>query len=184
MKKLVIIGLIVGMLAVAGVIYFNSVVKSKSPETNVNFASGDLKIHVFYNQPSKRGREIFGELVPYGEVWRTGANEATIFESNKDLIIKGKRLKAGKYTLWTIPQEESWTVIFNSETGQWGIDYKGVANRDPKNDVLSVDVRTVNSNKEFEQFTISVEKMDEDFDLILLWDKTLVTVPLTVAQKE
>lgn len=182
MKKLAIIGLIAGLLVLAGVIYFNSVVKSKSPETNVNFTSGDLKIHVFYNRPSKRGREIFGKLVPYGVVWRTGANEATIFECNKDLIIKGKTLKAGKYTLWTIPQEELWTVMFNSETGQWGIDYKGVANRDPKKDVLSVDVRTVSSDKEFEQFTISVEKVDEDYELILLWDKTLVTVPFMVAQ--
>lgn len=182
MKKLAIIGGIIGLLVVAGVVYFNSIVKSKSPEADVNFESGDLKIHVFYNRPSKRGRIIFGELVPYGKVWRTGANEATIFETNKDLIIKDKTLKAGKYTLWTIPQEQSWTIIFNSEVGQWGIDYNGVANRDPKNDVLSVEVPAVIQEKEFEQFTISVEKVDEDQELILLWDKTLVSVPLMVAQ--
>jgi len=181
MKKFVIIGGIVGLLVLAGVYYFNSVVKSKSPEADVNYEAGELKIHVFYNSPAKRGRVIFGELVPFGKVWRTGANEATMLETNKDLSFKGKILKAGKYTIWTIPQEQSWTVIFNSEVGQWGIDYNGVANRDPKNDVLSVEVPAVIQEKEFEQFTISLEKMDEDHELIFLWDKTLVSVPFTVA---
>ncbi len=76
--------------------------KRASPEDMVEYVNEDLRIDVFYCQPSKRGREIFGELVPFGEVWRTGANEATTFETSIDLTIGGKVLPAGKYTLWTI----------------------------------------------------------------------------------
>lgn len=153
--------------------------KSFSPEDEVVYHRGDLKVSILYNRPYKKGRLIFGGLVPYGKVWRTGANEATIFQTNKDLMIEGKRLPAGKYTLWTIPREDSWTVIFNSETGQWGINSEGEANHNPSMDVLDVDLPTVKQGKEFEQFTIMFEDVGSDAEMILIWNTTLVTVPFS-----
>lgn len=153
--------------------------KSFSPEEEVTFQADDLNIQVFYNRPFKKGREIFGVLVPYGKVWRTGANEATTFQTNQDLQFEGKTLKRGKYTLWTIPGEETWKIIFNSEYGQWGIGSDGEANRNPANDVLTLDVHAVQQASEFEQFTISFEKVGEEAEMVLMWDKTLVAVPFS-----
>jgi hypothetical protein len=153
--------------------------KSFSPEDEVFYDDGDLKIRVFYNRPYKKNREIFGGLVPFDEVWRTGANEATTFETNRPISIEGKRLNPGKYTLWTVPDSVTWTVIFNSEYGQWGVDHNGEANRNPNRDVLNIPVHAVTQSREFEQFTITFEKMDGDAEMVLLWDKTVVAVPFT-----
>jgi hypothetical protein len=151
--------------------------KSFSPEDHVIFNQDGLSIKVFYNRPSKKGRPIFGALVPYDKVWRTGANEATTFETNKELFIEGKSLRPGKYSLWTIPREEMWTIIFNAEHGQWGINSEGIANRNPQLDVLSIDVRSVQQDAEFEQFTIAFDKVGEEAEMVLFWDKTLVALP-------
>ena len=142
----------------------------------------DLTISVVYNRPYKKGREIFGALVPYNAVWRTGANEATVFDTNKDLIIKGTVLKAGKYTLWTVPDKDTWTVIFNSEFGQWGINSKGEANRNPDRDVLTIEVPVSYHETSIEQFTISFEKVGDDAEMVMLWDTTVVAVPISVAK--
>jgi hypothetical protein len=183
MKKFLIFSIagivvIVGLMVVIG--YMNrKQAKSFSPEGEATFKKDDLVIKVFYNRPYKKGREIFGSLVPYDKVWRTGANEATTFETNKDLKIEGKTLKAGKYSLWSIPGQGSWTIIFNSEYGQWGINSKAEANRDPARDVLNVTVLAVQQDQVFEQFTISFEKTGEDAEMVLIWDKTLVAVPFS-----
>lgn len=183
MRKFFIFSLI-GIAVIAAIVAFIGFMqlkntKSFSPEEEVIFEQGDLTIKVFYNRPSKKGREIFGGLVPYNEVWRTGANEATTFETNQDLIIEGKTLKAGKYSLWTTPRETNWTIIFNSEHGQWGLNSKGEPNRNPQLDVLSVDVHAVKQDQIFEQFTIAFEKTGEEAEMVLMWDKTLVSVPFT-----
>jgi hypothetical protein len=154
--------------------------KSLSPEDQVTFNQGDVKISVFYNRPYKKNREIFGGLVPYDKVWRTGANEATTFETNKDLLISGKSLKAGKYSLWTIPGKDTWKIIFNSEHGQWGINSKGQANRSPSLDALTIEVTPVEQEQVFEQFTIAFEKAGDETEMVLAWDKTLVSVPITL----
>lgn len=181
MKKfLLVLGII--LVIILGVLTYFRVyyTKSFSPEDQVKFVDGDLKITVVYNRPFKKGRVIFGDLVPYGKVWRTGANEATSFETSKDLSFGDKTLKAGKYSLWTVPDEQSWTIIFNSEYGQWGVGFNGEANRDPAKDAVKVDVPVVLIEKEFEQFTISVEKMGEDHELTFIWDKTVVALPFTI----
>jgi len=183
MKKFLIVAGIIAVLLVGirwAVIKYT---KRNSPEINTTFTEGNLQIRVFYNSPSKKGREIFGNLVPFDSVWRTGANEATIFETNKDLLIQNKILKAGKYSLWTIPNPNDWKILFNSETGQWGIDFNGLANRDPQNDVLVAQVSSVNQDKVIDDFTISVEKMDEEIQLILMWDKTIVSLPMAVTSR-
>jgi len=183
MKKfLIFIG--VGVVIIIGLVFVLQFVqkqntKSFSPEDKTSFKDGNVVIDVSYNRPLKKDREIFGKLVPYDQVWRTGANEATIFETNTDLNIEGKVLKAGKYSLWTIPGKEVWTVIFNSEHGQWGINSDGEANRKAVNDVLTVQIASVQSDQTFEQFTISFEGSAGDGEMILLWDKTVVPVPFS-----
>ncbi|HEY4656387.1 MAG TPA: DUF2911 domain-containing protein [Cyclobacteriaceae bacterium] len=172
------IALILIALAVAR-FYIKKEKKSHSPEDNITFNQGDLSISLFYNRPYKKNREIFGGLVPYGEVWRTGANEATTFQTNKNLVIEGKTLRAGTYTLWTIPRPDSWTILFNSEYGQWGINSKGEPNRDASRDVLTVDVPAMLQDRVFEQFTISFESVGEDVEMVLMWDKTLAAVPFS-----
>ena len=183
MKKFFIFSLI-GIAVIAAIVAFVGFMrlkntKSFSPEEEVVFTRKDLKIKVFYNRPSKKERLIFGGLVPYDQVWRTGANEATTFETNKDLQIEEQTLKAGKYSLWTIPRETTWTIIFNSEYGQWGLNSKGESNRNPELDVLKVDVHALTQNQVFEQFTIAFDKTGEDVEMVLIWDKTLVSVPFT-----
>lgn len=182
MKKFLLV-LSVVLIIILGVLTYFRVyyTKSFSPEEEVTFSDGNLNISVIYNRPYKKGRVIFGEndLVPYGKVWRTGANEATIFETNKELTFGDKTLPAGKYSLWTIPNQSSWTVIFNSEIGQWGVGFNGEANRKPENDVLTIEGPAVAIEKEFEQFTINIEKSDDDLELTFIWDKTLAAVPFS-----
>ena len=183
MKKFVIFSLIgaavIGVLVVViGYVQLQKT-KSFSPEDQIVYEEGDLKLKVYYNRPFKKNREIFGNLVSYDEVWRTGANEATTFETNQNLTIEGKKLPTGKYSLWTIPRKGSWTIIFNSEYGQWGINSKGEANRQPERDVLTVDATAVEQDQVFEQFTIAFEKSGEDIEMVLAWDKTLVSLPIS-----
>lgn len=94
--------------------------KRESPPAEMTTKIGDATIVINYSQPSVKGREIYGGLVPYDKVWRTGANEATTFSTDKDITVNGEKLKAGTYTLFTIPGIDLWTIIFNSELGQWG----------------------------------------------------------------
>ena len=94
--------------------------KPKSPPKSVSQEIGDLKIDINYNAPYVKGRKIWGDLVPTGQVWRTGANSATTFEINKAVSINGEQLAAGKYALFTIPNGEEWTFIFNKQAEQWG----------------------------------------------------------------
>lgn len=157
--------------------------KQYSPEMVVQYAKGDLELSVFYNRPYKKGRDIFGGLVPYGEVWRTGANEATTFTTSKDLLVDGKPLEAGTYTLWTIPNRERWEVIFNRKEYSWGIDTDGEPMREPEYDALSVTVTPSELDEEVEQFTIGFGD-GTPLTLDLRWDDTEVSVPLeTLSQK-
>jgi len=183
MKKFLIIsGVAVAALIVLGAVtnfFVKKHKKSFSPEDQIEYKQDGLEVRVFYNRPYKKGRDIFGSLVPFDKVWRTGANEASTFETNKDLSFEGQTLKKGKYTLWSIPGQDVWTVIFNSEYGQWGIGPDGEANRDPNRDVLKINVQPVQTQREFEQFTISFEKVGEEAEMVLIWDKTLVAVPFS-----
>lgn len=167
--------LVVGML---GAYQFMKVqTKKASPEVTAAYSKDGQELSVFYCSPSKKGREVFGALVPYEKVWRTGANEATTFTSNKGLQINGKSLPAGKYTLWTIPDKEEWTIIWNSKEYGWGVDFGGQALREPEADVLQIKVPVQNADTSVEQFTISFEETDP-LALVFAWDKTKVSVPL------
>jgi hypothetical protein len=144
--------------------------KSAKAETLGSFGNANVKIN--YNQPQARGREIMGGLVPYGKVWRTGANEATTVEFDKDVKIEGKDLAAGKYALFTIPGKDEWVVIFNKEVKQWGA-YK----YEDSKDALRVNVKPGKTSSFVETFTIGTTA-----DAInLQWENTLV--PIKVSAK-
>lgn len=147
---------------------FASAQESKpSPAATATGKIGDKTITIVYAQPAVKGREIWGKLVPFNEVWRTGANEATTFEANKDVTIEGKTLKAGKYSLFTIPTEGGeWTIIFNSDAKQWG-----AYNYDAKKDVLRVKVKSSKSNAVTERLTFEVK----DAKVNLMWEKLNVS---------
>jgi hypothetical protein len=171
---IVIAVLVVGLFAAFKFLQYNT--KKASPEATAEYKSNGTEVSVFYNRPSKRGRDIFGKLVPYGQVWRTGANEATTFTTNKDLTIGGKPLPAGKYTLWTIPGQETWTVIFNGKQYPWGVDFNEKASREPEHDVLQVRVPTQTQEPPLEMFLISFDEKTPA--LVLAWDRTKVVVPM------
>jgi len=148
--------------------------KSKRPSppgaAQVNFADGK-KITIDYSRPSAKGRKIMGGLVPYGAVWRTGANEATLLKTDTDLMIGGTAVPAGSYTLWTLPSENSWKLIINKQTGQWGTNY------DPSQDLARVDMNVSSLQQPVEQFTISFEQKGSDAaQLNLQWEKTQASI--------
>jgi len=119
----------------------------KAVNDSVSGKIGSAMVSIKYGAPSLQGRKILGVIEPYGKPWRAGGNAATTFTTDKDLTVEGKKLAAGKYTLFMVPDEKEWKVIFNSQNGQWGIkkdasDSRGYsANDDPAKDVLVVSVK-------------------------------------------
>jgi hypothetical protein len=149
-------------------IYAQEAIKPRlSPLEIVTVKYESTYIKVTYGRPHKKGREIFGDLVPYGKVWRTGANEATEITFTKDVIINSKRLKAGTYTIFTIPEKEKWNIIFNSDLGQWG-----AYNYNPDKNVLEIEALVSEIEETYEPFTIEFQLQDDKTNLIMMWDHT------------
>ena len=136
-----------------------------SPKAEASGTVGGAKVDIVYCRPSADKRKIMGGLVPYGEVWRTGANAATTIEFDKPVKIEGKSLPAGKYALFTIPNENEWTIIINKDFNQ-----QGAYNYDEKKDVLRVSVKPKKTDQFIETFTITPEK-DK---VSLKWENTEV----------
>ena len=134
---------------------------------------GGSAVWVDYSKPMKRGREIFGNVVPWNTVWRTGANAATQFNTPVDLVIGGANVPAGKYTLWTLPTPTGWKLIINKETGQWGTVYH------QEQDLVRVDAKVETLATPVEQMVIAFEPATNPTMLSVSWDKTKVTVPVT-----
>jgi hypothetical protein len=147
-----------------------------SPPATASGKVKDATIKIDYSSPSVKGRKIFGELEPYGKVWRAGANEATIFETDKDIKVEGKSLPAGKYSLYAIPGEKEWTIIFNKQTGQWGVKRGGVTSRDEAQDALTVQVKPKKTPALVERLVYDVN--DQGF--ALRWENT--EVPVSIKQ--
>ncbi len=137
-----------------------------SPPAEVHAKVGDTDISINYSSPAVKGRTIWGDLVPYGKIWRTGANEATVFETSKDLNINGQLLPAGKYGLFTIPGEREWTLVFNSVWDQWG-----AFRYDTSFDVLRVTVRPEASPAFNERMKFEID----DHIISLLWENLKVS---------
>ena len=145
-----------------------------SPNAIVTMKYEDTYIKVTYCQPHMRGRNVFGELVPYGEVWRTGANEATEITLTNNILLNGNELKAGTYSIFTIPYKDKWTIIINKGLGMWG-----AYNYTPDQDVMRFDVEVEKlENISWEAFTISFEQNSAAADLTLVWDKIKVNIPI------
>lgn len=188
-KALKIVIWIVGILVVLALLFtfvlgpiLKKSTKKHSPEVTEVYAADGLEIELFYSSPSKKDRVIFGELVPYDEVWRTGANEATTFSTNKDLTIAGKTLPAGKYTLWTIPSEKEWQIIFNDKMYSWGVNWQdSKAMREPEHDALVATALVSESLTTQENFSIRVvENPSKELVLMFSWDRVVVPLPMEV----
>ena len=148
-----------------------------SPDATADVSLKGKAITITYNRPSMRGRKVMGgDLVPYGKVWRTGANAATTLTTPVDLTVGGTAVPAGKYTLYSLPEENSWQLIINKQTGQWGTEY------DKGQDLARVNMKTSHIPNPVEQFLISWNKKSEsEADLILEWEHTRVSVPVKVS---
>jgi hypothetical protein len=159
-------------LVVAGFAFIR-ITKSFSPAATVssNVASG-LRVTVDYSRPQKKGRAIYGALVPFGKVWRTGANEATLISFSKDVDFGGAKVPAGKYSLFTIPAADKWTVILNSQTGQWGLSH------DASKDLVQVSAAPEKHDAVTEQLTLALPPTDGGLALQIDWDQTSVRVPI------
>jgi hypothetical protein len=165
------------VLALAG-IFMSSILWAQggkpSPAATTNGKVKGATIIINYSSPGVKGRKIWGELVPYDKVWRAGANEATLFATDKDIQVEGKSLPAGKYSLYAIPGEKEWTIIFNSATGQWGINRDGTTTEEPAKDVLRVTVKPVHSPEFNERLTYMVDNNG----FALYWENLKVPVSI------
>jgi len=174
-KKLISKGLVLTLVAMlmTSLIYAQSDKSKRAspPETATGTIEGST-ITINYSSPAVKGRKIWGGLVPYDKVWRLGANEATIFETSKDIKVEGKNLPAGKYSLYAIPGEKEWVFIFNSKTGQWGIKEDGSTTDESANDVLRVTVKPMKSGAFNERMKFVVDKKGFDLE----WENLRVPV--------
>lgn len=146
-----------------------------SPLAIVNARYKESYFKITYSQPHKRGREVFGKLVPFGKIWRTGANEATELTITKKILINGNQLQPGTYSIFTIPEKEKWTIIINSDVGLWGS-----YNYNDALDVLrfEIPVQTIPGDLVYEAFTIQLDQKNEMAELLFLWDKTRIAIPI------
>lgn len=146
----------------------------QSPKGEVEQIVGLTKIEVEYSRPSARGRKVFGELVPFDKVWRTGANMSTSIELDGAVMVEGQLLKPGKYSLLTIPGKETWQVIFNSNP-----ELRGEGERKPEEDVLTVKVKALVVKEPVETFTIGFSNVKDDkANLDLSWENTRISIEL------
>ena len=137
------------------------------------FADGKT-ITVHYSSPRVRGRKIFGDLVPFGEVWRAGADDATSFVANVDVLVGGKNVPAGKYTLFTLPTQTKWTLILSKRTGEWGIPYPG-----EQYDFARTEMKVAKLSSALENFTISFDQMGNNCAMKLEWETTGASIEIT-----
>jgi tetratricopeptide (TPR) repeat protein len=148
-----------------------------SPKASVEQTVGLTDVAIDYSRPSMKGRTIFGDLVPFGKLWRTGANANTTISFSEDVVIDGKTLKKGKYALYTTPKADNWDIIFYSDTDNWGTpeewnDAKVALKASAKPEML---------NRNIETFTLGINNLDNNFGVLeILWEKTLVPVKFEV----
>jgi hypothetical protein len=165
--------LLASVFAIFGTTTLHAQEPRKSPAATAMGKIGEANVIITYSSPYVKGRKIWGGLVPYGKVWRAGANEATTFATDKDLTVEGKKLPAGKYSLYALPGEKEWQIIFNSQTGQWGIEHSGETTRKTENDVLVVTVKPHAADMA-ESLVYKIDKPG----LVLKWEKLEVPVSI------
>ena len=158
----------------SGIFAQEAVKARKSPLEVVTYKSPDTYVKIMYGRPHKQGRDIFGQLVPYGKIWRTGANEATEITTTGTITLAGKSIPAGTYSVFTIPQKDKWTIILNKDLGLWGsYQYK------QEQDFIRFDVPVQQLEETYEPFTIEFETVGNDVNLKMMWETTGVSMPVT-----
>ena len=146
-----------------------------SPPAKASCSVGDsASITVDYSSPRAKGRKVFGGLVPYGEVWRMGANEATTFVTSADVTVGGTKVPAGSYTLFAVPNADGWKLVISKKTGEWGTKYAG-----PDSDLARVDMKTSTLPSTMENFTIAFDKSGAGCTMRVEWEKTRASVDIT-----
>ncbi|MBG6188483.1 DUF2911 domain-containing protein [Flavobacterium sp. CAN_S2] len=152
-----------------------------SPKSTIMQEVGLTAVEINYSRPSARGRAVFGNLIPFGKVWRTGANENTTVSFSDDVIIDGKTLKKGKYSLYTIPKVESWEIIFYKTTDNWG----NPEEWKEENIALRATVKPETLNKSVETFTIGISGLDNNFAFLeIYWENSYAAVKFEVPTQQ
>jgi hypothetical protein len=149
---------------------------SPPAKADCKFSDGKT-VHIDYSSPRMRGRKIFGDLVPYGEPWRVGANEATTFVINADVNVGGKAVPAGSYTLFALPTADAWSLIVSKQTGEWGIPYPG-----DQYDLTRAPMKVSKLPSPLENFTISFDQSGSVCTLHLDWETTRASI--AIAEKK
>ena len=169
MQKRIAIGMIFTL------IFFAACQRRPSPAVSGACDLGGGKtIKTNYSSPRMKGRKIYGDLVPFGQVWRAGANEATTFVTSSDVVVGGKTVPAGSYTIFTIPAADKWTLIINKKTGEWGIPYKYESD-----ELARVDMKVSKLPAPVETFTIAYDKSGGGCTLRMDWETTRASVDIT-----
>jgi len=154
---------------------FASAQGKPSPATSASCdLGGGNNVKTNYSSPRMKGRKIYGGLVPYGEVWRTGANEATTFVTSANIKVGGKDVPAGSYTIFTVPGADKWTLIINKKTGEWGIPYKYESD-----ELARVDMKVSKLPAPVENFTIAYDKTGNGCTLRIDWETTRASVDIS-----
>jgi hypothetical protein len=176
-KPIVIASFWIAALALATVTVLAQQDKASRPSpparAECKLANGKT-VAVDYSSPRAKGRKIFGGLVPYGQVWRAGANEATTLVTTGDISIGGKAVPAGKYTMFAIPGEDKWTLVISKKTGEWGTAYPG-----PENDLARIDMKVSKTSAPIENFTIAFDQTGNGCTMRMEWENTRASVEIT-----
>ena len=146
--------------------------KGGSPHVTTTYKMDGKTVSITYGRPFKKNREIFGKTIPYGQVWRLGADEATTLEMTGDMMIGPLHVTAGKYTLYAVPGEKEWTLVISKQTGQWGTVYK------KEEDYGRTAMKLTKAATPAEQLTITIEGKAGDKVLKIAWDNAVATVPV------
>jgi hypothetical protein len=177
MKKMIAMGGVLALILVCGLAVSAQQDKAKRPSPPAQATwdlGGGKSVTIDYSSPRAKGRKIYGELVPFGQVWRTGANEATTLVTPVDLTIGGTTVPAGSYTIFTVPNKDKWTLVISKKTGEWGTDYPGQAN-----DLARVDMKVSALPSPVDNFTISFEKAGSGANLNIDWETTRASVAVS-----
>lgn len=177
MRKVLLVGCALVIAAAAAVAIHAQQDKSKRPSPPASAKcdlAGGKSITVDYSSPRAKGRKVFGGIVPYGEVWRAGANEATTFVTTADLMIGGHHVPAGNYTLFTIPGQDKWTLIISKKTGEWGVPYPGA-----DSDLARLDMKVAPTSGAVENFAIAFDKGAKGCTLRMEWENTRASVDIS-----
>jgi hypothetical protein len=177
MKKMAAVAALlffVGILASAQMSMDQDKSKRPSPPASAQCKFSDGKtVKMDYSSPRAKGRKIYGGLVPYGQVWRTGANDATTFVADTGLNVGGKDVAAGGYTIFTVPEQDKWTLVISKKTGEWGTDYPG-----EKEDLSRVPMKVSKTGSPVENFTISFDEKGSSCTMNLDWESTRASVDI------